>query len=66
MTAPDATTMDFSGMDYAPCAANATEYDKLVFLTFDIQNSTLVGQVFPMNQITTYKMKCLFGLILGI
>lgn len=43
MTAPDATTMDFSGMDYA---ANATEYDKLVFLTFDIQNSTLVGQVF--------------------
>lgn len=46
MTAPDATTMDFSGMDYALCAANATEYDKLVFLTFDIQNSTLVGQVF--------------------
>lgn len=46
MTAPDATTMDFSGMDCAPCAANATEYDKFVFLTFDIQNSTLVGQVF--------------------
>lgn len=50
MTAPDATTMDFSGMDYALCASNATEYDKFVFLTFDIQNSTLVGQVFQITK----------------